>query len=106
MEREVRVLIYFRGDELAWESADMIVDGKLIIENKAGEKLPPGANSQLYSYLCASMYEVGLVLHYGRQPRHYRAIFENRFKTHYINAMSRRQAGEESTELFPPHPHQ
>ena len=56
----------------------MVVDRKLIVENKAGERLPPDTTDQLSGYLCASLFEVGLVLHYGREPRPYRVIHENR----------------------------
>ena len=83
VEREVRVQVYFGGEELAWESVDMLVDRKLIVENKAGERLPPDASDQLRGYLCATTIEVGLLLHYGHKAKHYRVVYENRFKAHY-----------------------
>ncbi len=38
VEREVAVNIYFRGAQLTRERVDMLVDGKLMVENKAGER--------------------------------------------------------------------
>jgi GxxExxY protein len=80
VDREVPVVIYYRGEPLAKEKMDMVVDGRVIVEVKATEKLPPIASPQLFSYLCASDYEVGLLLHFGHTANFYRTIFENRFK--------------------------
>jgi GxxExxY protein len=87
----VAVNIYFRGEYLTRERVDMLVDQKLIVENKAGERLPPDANGQLFGYLCATIFEIGLVLHYGREPRPYRVICENRFKAHFVRSMAAEQ---------------
>lgn len=80
VEREKRVMVYFRGEPLAPQMIDMIVDGKVIVENKASEQLPSGASPQLFSYLCSTDIEVGMLLHFGRTPRFDRLLFENRFK--------------------------
>jgi GxxExxY protein len=88
VEREVAVRIFFRGRLLTRERVDMVVDQKLIVENKAGERLPPDTTDQLFGYLCASLFEIGLVLHYGREPRPYRVIHENRFKAHFVQSMT------------------
>lgn len=37
-DREVAVMVYYRGEPLARQTFDMIVDEKLIIEIKAGER--------------------------------------------------------------------
>jgi GxxExxY protein len=58
----------------------MVVDEKLILEIKATVGLHPSATSQLFGYLCATDLEVGLVLHFGREPKVYRVIYENRLK--------------------------
>jgi GxxExxY protein len=101
VEREVRVMIYLFGEELAWESVDMIVDHKLMVENKAGERMPPDTSDQLLGYLAATTLELGLILHYGRQPKHYRVIFENRFKAHFLKAMEREKAIHATIERSP-----
>jgi GxxExxY protein len=80
VDREVPVTIYYRGEPLAEEKIDMVVDGRVIVEAKATEKLPAIASTQLFSYLCASDFEVGLLLHFGHEPNFYRTVFENRFK--------------------------
>jgi len=80
VEREVPVMVYFRGEPLAYERLDMVVDGKVIIESKARESLDPDAHAQLFAGLAATDFEVGLVLHFGKKARFYRAFFENRLK--------------------------
>jgi GxxExxY protein len=82
VDREVAVMVFYRGEPLAWQTLDMIVDEKLVLETKATERLHPNARLQLFSYLCATNLEVGLLLHFGREPRFYRVICENRFKRH------------------------
>jgi GxxExxY protein len=82
VDREVGVMVYYRGEPLAWQTLDLIVDEKLVLETKAAERLHPGAMPQLFSYLCATNMEVGLLLHFGREPKFQRVICENRFKRH------------------------
>ena len=82
VDREVAVMVYYRGEPLAWQWLDMIVDERLVLETKATERLHPRASMQLFSYLCATNLEVGLLLHFGREPKFYRVICENRFKHH------------------------
>jgi GxxExxY protein len=80
VDREVAIMIHFRGEPLARQTMDMVVDDKVIVETKSTERLPPEAHRQLFGYLCASSLEVGLLLHFGREPKFYRAIHENRYK--------------------------
>ena len=80
VEREVPVMVYFRGEPLAYERMDMVVDGKVNVESKAREPLDPDAQAQLFAGLAATDLEVGLVLHFGKKARFYRVFFENRFK--------------------------
>ena len=83
--REVAVMVYYRGEPLARQTLDMIVDDRVVIENKAAAQLHPQSSAQLFSYLCATTLEVGLLLHFGREPKFYRVICENRFKARNRN---------------------
>ena len=80
VDREVPVTVHYRGEPLARQTLDMIVDEKLVLEIKATERLHPDATTQLFSYLCATNLEVGLLLHFGREEKGHRVIYENRFK--------------------------
>ena len=57
VEREVAVMVYFRGEPLAYERMDMLVDGAVVIENKAREPLDPDAQGQLFAGLAATNLE-------------------------------------------------
>ena len=81
VDREVAVMVYYRGEPLARQTLDMVVDRKVVVETKATEHLHPVAHLQLFSYLCATTLEVGLLLHFGREPDFQRMICENRLKT-------------------------
>lgn len=53
---------------------DMVVDSKLIVETKATHQLPGISRRQLFNYLRATGLEVGLLLHFGPEPRCFRMI--------------------------------
>ena len=44
VDREVAVMVYYRGEPLAPQTVDMIVNKKVIVENKAVERLRPDIN--------------------------------------------------------------
>ena len=85
VDREVAVMVYFRGAPLARQTLDMIVDEKLVVEVKATERLHPSSSLQLFGYLCATNMEVGLLLHFGREPKFFRMMCENRLKHRQAN---------------------
>jgi GxxExxY protein len=80
VDREVPVMIYYRGEPLAEEKMDMVVDRRVVVEAKATERLHPMASTQLFGHLCATDFEVGLLLHFGHTATFHRVIFENRLK--------------------------
>lgn len=72
--REVAVSVSYHGRRVAWQRLDIVVDKTVIVEVKATEKLSPAAKPQLLSYLRASPYEVGVLLHFGPSPQFHRLI--------------------------------
>lgn len=76
--REVQLRVFYKGDRIARQRIDMLVDGKVIVELKATELLPPNATRQLENYLRGSQIEVGLLLHFGARPAFYRRYAPNR----------------------------
>ena len=76
--REVGVRLYFEGEELAQYRLDMVIDEKLVVEIKSGYELHPAATRQVYNYLRATSLEVGLLLHFGPEPRFYRLYCANK----------------------------
>lgn len=76
--REVAVPLYYKVHELCTYKLDMLVDDKLIIEIKSSAELPKTAVRQLHNYLHATDYEVGLLLHFGPEPKFYRQCVLNK----------------------------
>jgi GxxExxY protein len=83
--REVRVPIHFEGEVIAYQQLDMIVDDTVVIELKATEMLHKDATRQLFNYLRATNLEVGLLLHFGREPKFYRIGCRNATKPHVVD---------------------
>ena len=75
--REVSVRVMYKGDDLCSYRIDMVVEGKLIVEVKSSTVLPATAVRQLHNYLRSTDLELGLVLHFGPEPRFYRRILTN-----------------------------
>jgi len=75
--REVPVVIWYDNGPLTTQRVDMLVDDKLVVENKSTAILPAFAARQLYNYLRATDLEVGLLLHFGPKPKFYRLISTN-----------------------------
>jgi GxxExxY protein len=78
--REAAVTVFFRGEQLGVQVLDLIVDDKVVVETKSTRLLHPSASAQLFGYLAATKYEVGLVLHFSTEAKAHRVLFENRFK--------------------------
>ncbi|HEX8945799.1 MAG TPA: GxxExxY protein [Gemmatimonadaceae bacterium] len=69
VERELLVQVRYHDRVVAWQRLDMVVDGQVVVENKALERMPPYAARQLFNYLRATRYQIGLLLHFGPEPK-------------------------------------
>lgn len=72
--REVSVPVLYKGEEIARQRLDLIVDQRLVIEVKSTRTLHDGSVRQVENYLRATSLELELLLHFGPQPRFYRVI--------------------------------
>ncbi len=57
--------------------ADLLVEGKVIVELKAARELADEHEAQLLNYLKATPNEIGLLLNFGPKPRIVRKIYDN-----------------------------
>jgi GxxExxY protein len=69
---EVPVNVVYRDVEVGFFRMDMLVAGRVAVEIKATDLLPPIAKRQLLNYLRASHLDVGLLLHFGPEPTFHR----------------------------------
>jgi GxxExxY protein len=74
VDREVAFEVQYKGRNVATQRLDMLIDNRVIVENKAAEKLCSADRKQLLNYLRATRFEVGLLLHFGPAPTFERFI--------------------------------
>jgi len=68
----------FAGHDVGLYRADLIVEGKIIVEIKALSSLCDENKSQLINYLKATGLEVGLLLNFGPSPEVKRVVFSKK----------------------------
>lgn len=76
--REYAVRVYFNGEELGFHRLDLVVDETIVVEVKATQLLHPSARRQLLNYLRATNLEIGLLLHFGPDPKFFRLYVPKR----------------------------
>lgn len=71
---EVSVAVWYEGHVVGRYRADLLVEGRVVVELKALAVPDPTAKRQLLNYLRCSDLEVGLVLNFGTRPSLERVI--------------------------------
>lgn len=74
VDRELIVPVYYKGEIVARQRLDMVVDDRVIVECKPTEHVPPSAGPQLVGYLRATTFQVGVLLHFGPHAKFYRFV--------------------------------
>jgi GxxExxY protein len=72
--REVPVPVLYKGEQIGRQRLDLLVDGTLVVETKATHALHASAGRQVYNYLRGTGLGVGLLLHFGPEPRFHRVV--------------------------------
>jgi len=80
VKQQAKINVYY-GDVVVGEYfADLLVDGKVIVELKAAEAIHESHTAQLTNYLKATNCEIGFVFNFGPEPTFKRRVYENRRK--------------------------
>ncbi len=74
------IKVFYDGNAIGEYFADIIVDGKVIVEIRAAKALAETHEAQLLNYLKATDIEVGLLLNFGPKPGIKRKVFNNNRK--------------------------
>jgi len=77
IECQIPVTVNFRGRPAGVFRADIVVEGKVVLELKARSEIYPIHEVQLLNFLRASPFEVGLLLNFGPKPQFKRFVFSN-----------------------------
>lgn len=76
-ETEVAVPVYYDDIVVGEYKADIIVEGKIIIELKAIQNLLPIHEAQLVNYLTATKIDCGLLINFGGE----RLVIKRKYRT-------------------------
>ncbi len=76
-KEEYPIKVYYEEIRVGDYRADILVDDKVIIENKAAVNLCEEHEFQLINYLKATEIEIRLLLNFGKEPQFKRKIFSN-----------------------------
>ena len=71
-ECEKSVIVRYDGVDVGVFSADLLVGGVILIENKALRALAPAHEVQLVNYLTATGIDIGLLLNFGAERLGYK----------------------------------
>ena len=85
VEQQESIEVLYRGHVIGEYFADIVVNGLVILELKAVQKLIDQHQAQLLNYLKATSYEVGLLLNFGPKPQHIRKVYDNARKPNLKN---------------------
>ncbi len=80
IESEKPISVFYNGKIVGTFVADIVVEGKVILELKAKEKIVEPHEAQLLNYLRSTEIELGLLLNFGKQPEFKRKYFSNKNK--------------------------
>lgn len=77
VETQLPIKVYYNSREVGEYFADIIVEGKVIVEIKTAVAIDKAHESQLLNYLKATEIEVGLILNFGQKAEYKRKVFAN-----------------------------
>ena len=75
--RQVPVEVTYEGVVVGTYRCDILVEERVLLEVKAAKALSQADERQMLNYLRATRIELGLLLHFGPQPRFRRWILTN-----------------------------
>jgi len=75
VERQVPLKIHYGQHLIGEYFADLVVEGKVIVELKSAETISQSHINQLQNYLKATDIEAGMLLNFGEEPKFKRKIF-------------------------------
>jgi len=77
VEQQFPIKVYYDQQLMGEYFVDLLIDDSIILELKAVDDLHPKHKAQIYNYLKANEFEVGLLLNFGPKPTFKRKILTN-----------------------------
>jgi len=79
-QRELEMSLEYKGHGIGTRRVDFFVEGKVMLEIKALEKLEDVHKAQAINYCEAYNIADGLLINFGAERLEYKRIFNNKFK--------------------------
>jgi GxxExxY protein len=76
-ERELALTVRYKSVVVGDSRADLIAEGRVMVECKAVDKIIPAYEMQLLNYLKATGITVGLILNFGPRPSFRRLLLSS-----------------------------
>lgn len=73
-KRQIHCPIYFNGEKVGSRFLDFLVDGKIILELKAGDKFSKANLNQINEYLKSNNLKLGILANFGSEQVKFRRI--------------------------------
>lgn len=80
VQRQVPIEVLYEGVTVGTYRADVIANGKVLVETKATRVLSPSDERQVLNYLRATSLELAFLLHFGPEPKFRRWLLTNNRK--------------------------
>jgi GxxExxY protein len=74
---ERRITVFFHGAMIGEFYADIVVDGRILIEIKAGQAIEPWHEAQILNYLKSAGGGIGLLVNFGHDVKYKRFVMGN-----------------------------
>jgi len=86
-QEQIPIPVWFRGEQIGDFKADLIVNGLVLLELKAVDRLQKSHEAQTLNYLKATPLEVALLMNFGFiRPEFKRFAYDNSRKPHTVRA--------------------
>ncbi len=79
-EHKKQIEIYYQSQEVGTIECDITVKNSVVVQVQTNDELESKEEQKLTNILKSSIYEVGLILNFGRTPEHKRKVYTNDLK--------------------------
>jgi GxxExxY protein len=86
VETEKPIAVYYEDKVVGTFSADLVIEGRIILELKSADLLHASHEAQLINYLRATEIELGFVFNFGKQAEFRRKYFSNKNKRRIVGS--------------------
>ncbi len=80
-QRQIELSVMYKGDLVGVYKADLIIDGKIVIEIKGISKLNASHRAQALHYLAATGLELAILINFGAGSLEYQRVVKSENKS-------------------------